>query len=357
MALKLIEGFDHLSSITLAAEKAWNFAAYTTNPNTGAVVAGRVAGNAVQFTAGTAVGFVTATTLTKTLPSTYTQFVVGFAHMFSANPISTSRDIAVCRSGTTLVFRVAVNLNGRIVILNSSGTVVATGTTVLTTGSWYYIECKVVINGASGSVAVQLNGASEIGVTTGNFGSSGVGDIQLYAPQSADDAFPAGSTVAWDDVYFLDTTATPNNTFLGDVHVETIYPASAGAHTQWTPNAGSNFSRVNEHTVAPYPDGDTTYNADSTVGDIDTYIYDVLSLSAGTVFAVQTNLVSRKTTALLRQIAPVLRSGAVDRVGNNVTLATSYIDGTQIYETDPSTSAAWTVGGVNATQFGAKVTT
>jgi hypothetical protein len=153
-----------------------------------------------------------------------------------------------------------------------------------------------------------------------------------------------------DDTYLLDTTGSaPQNTFLGPSRIVTPVPTGAGSHTQWTPTgAASNFQCVNE---AP-PDGDTTYVADSTPGDLDSYVFGQADGGA-TIFAVQTNLYARKDDANTRQIATLVRQGGVDFVGTTFTEAASYSDFTQIYNQDP-TGTNWTPAVFNADEFGVK---
>jgi hypothetical protein len=161
-------------------------------------------------------------------------------------------------------------------------------------------------------------------------------------------------------MYVIDPTAggAPTNTYLGDCHVETLMPNADGTHSDWTPLSGSvHFTEVNERTGV-YPDDDTTYVEASVVNNQDSYQYDDLSITAGTVYGVQTNLYARKVDTNLRQLKAITVSGGTTYVGSSLfTLANGYVDGTEIQETDPNTSAAWSVSGVNAAEFGAKVVT
>lgn len=354
MALKLIEGFDHFTGTgTTPAAKGWQL---SDSGDIGAVaiayVTGRITGNAVRITySGSASSH---PTFQKALPAAYTNLVLGFA--FNVNGLPNAGQtfvLATLQVGATQTCRVILNDAGHIRIDNSSGTTIATGTATVTSGAYHYVEVKLVINGGSGSVATQVNGAADIATTTGNFGSTGVDRLVFY-PNSKGNVSMSNLTQAFvDDVYLLDNSGGVNTTFLGDVHVETVEPSADGNYTQWTPNSGSDhYSRVNETAV----DADTSYVSDATVGHIDTYQYTDLVIASGTVFGVQTNLWSRKDDAVVRKIAPVFRIGGTDYVGSDVTLATSYVDGTQIYDKSPATSAAWTITEINGAEAGVKVT-
>ncbi len=258
-------------------------------------------------------------------------------------------DFLRMRAGSTNAFRVAMNASGKIIVLNAGGTTIATGTTTLLDNTWYYVEVKGFINGASGTCEVHLNGvAGEIASTTGNFGSTAI-DNRVFNEDNNINA-------DFDDFYLCDSTGSaPNNTFLGDIGIETAFPSADGAHTDWAPNTGTaHWSLVNESTGGTFPDGDTTYVSDSTVGHRDSYAFGDLPSLAGTVFGVKTLVYARKDDAGTRQIAAVSRPGTADRDGSTVTLTTSYVYYGEMRETNPDTGGTWTVSSVNGSEFGIK---
>jgi len=349
MTLVMQEGFDNVSTIALLGAKGWTSVTSSGGGGAGinSLIAGRISGQAIRV-ASTSGGPASAGSMTVSLPSAASAFVVGFAFRKSGN-VASAATVARLRASTTNTFNIALDTGGHLLIQNSSGTTIATGTTALNNNVWYYIEAKVVINGASGSVTVHLNGSSEIATTTGNFGSTGADSLQFLATLDI-------LNFDYDDLYVLTTGVAPNNDFLGDVTVETIYPTADGAHTDWTPDTGTaHFSRVNEHS-GTFPDDDTSFVQASTVGNRDSYTFNSLSVLSASVFAVRTNLYARKDDAGTRKIAAVVRRAGVDYDGADASLSTGYSFFTEIRETDPSTSAAWTVGGVNNAEFGVKVT-
>ena len=337
MALIDMEGGDHLTS-GLFTTKLW-----TNNPRS--VNAGRVRGESWELTN-------LSIAMTKTLPSTYSTVITGFGVQWHGmTPTAQETLLLLKTSAGATVMSLLTNVSGQLVVKNSGGTVIATGTTVLAPNTWYYVEVKLVV-GTSGTVEVHLNGVSgEIASTTGNFGTTNVGQVALNAPASSGGLW-------FDDWYLLDSSGGgPQNTFLGDVTVETLYPNGDGTHQQWTPSAaGAHFSKVNESS-GTYPDGDTTYVSDVTPGDIDSYTVGPLATLTGTVFGVVTNLYARKDDAAARTIAPVIREGGTDHVGTTTGgLTTSYLFYRQIYPLDPA-GAAWTIGSVNGAEYGVKEVT
>jgi len=330
-AVIFIEGFDHLQNTApLLTAKGWSaaFSSFT---------AGRFGGQAA---------IQAATAVTHALPSSYSTLILGFA--IQVNGFTAGTDIAFLRAGATQTMRFSFDATPHIQIRNSGGTVIATGTTTIVANAWYYVEIKVFVNAgtpASGTVEVHLNGVSEIASTAGNFGSTNLDTLAIQGV--------SGRVTTIDDIYICDTSGSaPNNTFLGDTRVLTLYPAADGAHADWTPDTGTaHFSRVNEHT-GTFPDGDTTYVADNVAGHQDTYDCDSIDGGA-TVFAVQTNLYARKDDAAVRQIAPVVRQAGTDYVGSTATLTSSFLFYSTLYDKDP-TSAAWTATNVNADEYGIK---
>lgn len=356
MTLKLTEGFDSVSTVTLLTADGWvvtQTATNTTAVGTLVMSTGRLGtGNCFVITTADSGSSNGQTYAQKSLPAAYTGFVVGFAFKPTNTPLADS-EILTFLAGSTHAVAIVFTTTNKLVAKNSGGTTVATTTSTFTNGSWYYVEFKVVIAGASGSVACDVNGSADFTATTGNFGSTGVDGIRLGW---SDAASVTGNSKAFsiDDLYVLDTSATPHNDFLGDIAIETIFPSAAGAHTQWTPDSGSNYARVNEHT-GTYPDGNTSFVSTQTTGNRDSYTFGDLTILSGTVYGVRTKAYARKDNSGTRTFAISTRPGTTDNDGTTQTLGTSFQFFSEIAETNPDTAAAWTVSQVNATEFGIKL--
>ncbi len=333
MAVVFVEGFDHSTSSSDWIQKGWTgMGSYTAGT-------GRLSGRCAICSGNTG-----ALTWTHALPTTYTTLICGMGVNF-ATAVATVSCFDL-RAGATRTVRVQTDASGHLQVLNSGGTVIATGTTVLTVNTFNYIELKAFVNTgtpASGTIELHLNGSVEIASTAANLGSTAMDTLALLRSGTS-------NQMNWDDIYICDTTGSaPNNTFLGDTRVQTVYPAADGAHLQWTPTGGgAHYTQVN----ANVPDDDTTYVSDLTPGDIDSYDCDNVD-GGSTVYAVQVNLWARKDDASTRQIAPVIRQASTDYVGTTVTLGTTYTYKSQLYDQDP-TAAAWTATNVNADEFGVK---
>jgi hypothetical protein len=75
----------------------------------------------------------------------------------------------------------------------------------------------------------------------------------------------------------------------------------------------------------------------------------------GTVKAVQATALARKDDAGSRSIALVARPGSTDRVGSTQAVSDGYAGYAQVWDTNPDTSAGWTVADLNSSQFGQRL--
>jgi hypothetical protein len=233
-----------------------------------------------------------------------------------------------------------------------NGTTIASGTTVLGNDQWFYIEISATISDTVGTVEVRLNGSPNPEVTftgdTKNAGTStNIDRVQVYGGNGV------GFRHWLSDLYICNSLGTINNTFLGDVAVRTLSPTGNGTDTMLTNSAATqvnNWSYVDEH---PY--SSTDYVGSSNPGDRDTYQMADLPGGVTTVYGVQLNALAAKNNASLGTAKMVLRSGGNIYYTSTKALSTSYTSTNDIYETDPATSAQWTVGGVNGIETGMEV--
>lgn len=359
MTLVCVEGFDHMSTTDLMFSKNWTWETVVGlwTPSFGT---GRINGKA--FVMQEPVSEQVYGRFTKTLPSTYSSFVSGFAFKVNHMPLLGlgSPIFAFTTSGAVNIVTVYVNSDGSVSLVGSSFNTLATsGIGLFTANAWHQFEVKIHVNGASGSVGVHLDGVEVIAPTTVNIGSTSVQYIGPYSISNS--TWPSGVIgvfLDYDDVWLADTAGGVVADFIGDAHVETLFPNADGTHSDWSPNSGIiHFNRVNEHS-GTYPDDDTSYVSSLTAGDEDSWAYDNLSIVSGTVFGLQTNLYARKEDSNLRQLKALTVSGGNTYEGSVVqTLASGYVDSTEISETDPFTTAQWDIAGVNAAEFGVKVET
>lgn len=233
----------------------------------------------------------------------------------------------------------------------NASSIIADGTTVIPSDAYFYVEMKATINN-SGTYEVRLNEIVEISGSADTQESSNAytNRIQIFGNSN--------SPLYIDDIYLLNDTnsgvsGAPNNDFLGDIGVDTLWPNGNGNSSQFTgqdSDSTDNYLNVDETT----PDDDTTYNESGTVGNKDTYAYQNMTFTSGDVFGVQIVPYARKTAAGARSMKSIARLSGVESDGPAKALSDTYLCYPDVREADPGGSQ-WTIANVNAAEFGAKV--
>jgi hypothetical protein len=99
--------------------------------------------------------------------------IVGFGFYKTGNPSVSAMDVFTAFNSTAsdYAFIVKLETSGRLGLYNTSGSSVATGSTVLSNSQWYFLEIRWE-NQASGAFDLHVSGVPEIS-TTGDFSMSG----------------------------------------------------------------------------------------------------------------------------------------------------------------------------------------
>jgi hypothetical protein len=227
-----------------------------------------------------------------------------------------------------------------------TGTLLATGTTVIPDVTWTQIQVRATVADTRGIVQVRLNGAGS------------------YEIDFTGDTKNAGTATAVDQVRFetvnpqhfvtdlaiLDTTGAVNNTWPGDVRVQTLIPSGNGTYSQGINSAGSSTNNYTYVDETPYNSAD--YVGITTDGDADSYAMSAVVPGTTTVKGLQVNLSAAKSDAGTKFVKRRIRSGGTDFDGSSVVLSTSYATISEILESNPATGTAWTASAVNAVEAG-----
>lgn len=341
MTIRFCESFDGLAVADLS--KKWTSAWASTSQLDISTTYGRNGTKGLKaFWAGS--GTSSATVLSQTLDNQSTWFTaLAFTTNNSLSGVSAL--IAYVDGGTTQLF-LRLNTDRTLSIVRNT-TVLATTSTVLTLAVTYHLEFRATFHGSTGSYDLWINGASAL---TG----TGVNTIVSANAYASVVGFGLGlnfdsPSFYYDDIVIAD--GTNSQARLGDCRVCWSAPDGAGATTQFTPSAGSNYQCVDDAT----PNGDTDYVASSNVGDTDTYTLGNLPASAAAVKAVQFVTSARKDDAGTRTFNPVYRAGGTNYDGAAQSLVDTYTYYWEIKEQNPATSVPWTVSDVNALEVGQKV--
>jgi hypothetical protein len=281
----------------------------------------------------------------KALPPAATYF---FGHSLYTSAIpGDTRSLCSFYDESTQQVNIVILADGRLRALRGNSTTLGTSTKAIASGQTNYIEYKITASDASGVVEVRVNGTNSgwlnlSSVDTNNGGSSLISNFYMGSDNS-------NSSWAWDidDLYICDSTGGTNNTFLGDIRVQAIYPTGAGNYTQWTPSTGANYAAVDDNPA----NDETDYNSSSTASQIDSFVFGDVTPTSGTVYAVCVNLMARKDDAGTRTLRALARLSGTDATGSSVNIGTSYVVYQSILETKPG-GGSWSISDVNNSEFG-----
>jgi hypothetical protein len=244
-----------------------------------------------------------------------------------------------------------VNADGTLSITRNGASVTGgTSTMSIRVGAYNFIEVKVVISTSVGASTceVQLNSNVVLTVTAGQ-------SLQSTANATANVVNLAGAYAGclFSDIYVCDGNGSTNNTFLNDCRVVALLPNGAGATTQFSvTGASTNWQAVSNNP----PLNDVAYVSSNTPSQLDLYTVQTLTVT-GTILGIQTVIDARKDDAGPRELAAEVRIGGTNYLGASVFLNTTYTMNSEIRETNPYTSVAWTTGDINTPlQIGVELT-
>lgn len=340
MTLLFCDSFDHYTTLS---DKGWS-----ANSTSIASTNGRFGTSYLQIPS-------SQNSAQRALPGSYGTLIVGGAWKMDSTSHTGGVGLIRLMEGTTIHLTLDLTTTSRLRIgrddLGSAP--LATGTTVLSSGVYYYIELKATIHDTTGSYTLRINGVNELTATNIDTRNGLTGVIDLVKLGGTGSGF-VGSTQYWDDFVILDTTGSaPTNDFLGDVRVQALLPNGNGNSSMLVGSDGNstdNYLLVDETTPSS-----ADYVESSTVNDKDTYAFGDLTPTSGTVYGVQVLPYAAKTDAGTRSIVSVARlSGGTEADSADKTLSTSYAYLPDIRETKPG-GGAWSISDVNSAEFGVKV--
>lgn len=326
MALLLIEGFD----------------TYATGGYTGKWLAqgGTISAIGRQGTNG--LTYITSTDMEKAVSNKKT-VIIGIAIKLSATK---SWTLVEFRDSATNQIGLYTDGSNQILVKVGFSTIKSTGYSI-PTNTWVYLEFKATIDNTTGSWELRINGVtkdSDSGIDTQATGNA-------YATSVMFRFSGLGSSTHYlDDIYIFDDEGSFCNDFVGDVHVEALFPEDVGYVTEWVgvPGAGDNYEEVDEID----PDDDSTFVATSGVGLEDSYIFEDLVTLSGSVFAVQINLWGKKDDVGSRTVVGITRPVSTTYSGIGESLGDTYQYTMYQFASNPETATYWTISEVNAAEFG-----
>lgn len=222
--------------------------------------------------------------------------------------------------------------------------------------AWHHFELKVVPNTSTGSFELRHNEVNVLSASGVNTAGSGSNQADVFAMR-----FDTTSTnVRFDDIGVWGGSGAAPTDFVGDSVVEGIQVTGAGASTQWTPSAGSNFDNVDDPgNATPDDAGAGGFNESDTVGQRDLYAFGDLTQIDGTILWVQLDTQLAMATTGSRNVLTKYRdpdTTVVDIDSKPVT-QTVYSSFRDVMSVNPNSLAAWDAADVNGGQFGVEIDT
>ena len=293
------------------------------------------------------------------IPNTQTIFV-GAAFNWSVMTGGRSGIVFEFLDITSKQLRVALNGDTGQLYVNDNGNNNILGVSVqnIKKDNWYYIEVKATAKNAlgAGDVEVRVNGETWITVSSGDTAISNeyINFVRIGGFFSGTGTY---FTALVDDFYFTDTIGSaPQNTFLGDLRVDTLRPDGNGTTSDFVgsdANSVDNYLLVDE---TPSHDGDTTYVESATVNEIDLYTIESMPSTPLTILGVQSCVIAKKDDAGVRTGNQIVRTGATNYEGDEFFPSNaSYSRFESRWEVNPNTAIAWIESDITSLEIGIKV--
>jgi hypothetical protein len=290
--------------------------------------------------------------LRKVLPASETTLGCGFRLWLDNLPLIEAQQplIFVARDGANAdICGVSVRTDGYLIARTGTGLTTATNGTVIgtssgpaiTAGAWQQVEIKMVLDAVAGSVEVRVDGVVKLNLTGVN---TGTGPMTQIAHTLA----AANSNWYMKDYFIWNTSGSINNTFFGNCFVHSMIPDGDVSGTWSLTGAANAYQAIDEVD----PDDDTTYISSAwpaataevvTVSDLPPEATRVIGLMS-LVRAIKTDGGDADLVASL-----VSTTNTVD--GATTPITTAYAYWADVFETDPDTSAAWSVAAANAVKL------
>ena len=226
----------------------------------------------------------------------------------------------------------------------SSTVICTTPSALITGGAWAHIAVEAKIHGSAGYVKIYVNSAEKASFT---------GQTSANGDLSVDEVAVGGYDCDIDDLIITDDVDIGDgvSAYLGDLIGERSLILLNGSTMTWTPNTGTAHAAVDDVT----PDGDATTIASNTVGQVALFTHGALTRIDSGIRCVQASSVAKKDTGGTRAITHRAHSGSTDTDGDDSYLGTSNQAHITPFTKDPDTSSQWTAAGVDAAEFGPKV--
>ena len=256
---------------------------------------------------------------------------VGFAFQYATKPATTDDEFAVVTSSTAGFF-LRLTSAGTIAVYQSSTLLVATGATVLSANTPYYIEWTQCCAGTTAGYTLRINGSTELtGTTSLSFGTLSYLTLGKSVNRH-------GNTVDfyYDDVY-IDSAGFRYSGSAPRVSLASV-AVGAGNYTAWSNGTGAkNYTQVNELPT----DGATSYVESLAQNGVSTFTISTFVAEVGSILAVKSMVALASASGSSVWNIMRTRSGTVDTDTAAGQVPATYGWKQQVLGTDPATTAPW----------------
>ncbi len=244
-------------------------------------------------------------------------------------------------SGGTAKANLRINSDGTIAGYTASTTLVATGTIILATGTWYRIELKLGTD-VGAVYEWKVDGTVDVS-TTATLIAAGSGAVILGKNTNRNN-----NSV---DYYFDDLLAS-DSAYPGAGQISAIAINGDGNYTNGTATGGpaNKYECVDE---LPH-NSDTDYVQTAANGNAGTYALVSAATAgvSGTVNCVKSHHIVKRDGGSNGSTKLRTRSASTDSDTSAVASTSAYATRAKLFDTDPATSLAWTTGGIDGLEVG-----
>jgi len=216
--------------------------------------------------------------------------------------------------------------------------------------SWHYMEVGAKIHDTAGWVELRQDGVTRMRFEgdTRNGGTDGLIDMVAFNQRTN------AGVHSIDDVYILNEQGSVNNSWLGDTRMYPLYPMGNGFYAM---HVGSDGNSVDNYLLVDEAGTPITtdYVGSANPGDIDTYLFQDLPVTLGTIRGVEIRVHAAKSDTGTKQFRIITRRLSTDSAGSDKVLAAIPLFQThhEIYELDPHAGpGAWSITNINGTEWG-----
>lgn len=247
------------------------------------------------------------------------------------------------------------NTVGGLYIVKGGTLLALSAPSIIVLNTWYHVEMKAVVDDASGSVTVKVNGVTVL--TFSGDTRNGETDALVYSVNFTSDNGAGDRQISIDDIFILNGAGSINNDMIGDCSVVTLYPSGNGNYSQWVGSDGNstdNYLLVDEAGVPNTSD----YVESGTATEKDSYVFTDLPGTVVSVKGVAVRAYASKSDVGAQLMRNFVRIGGTDypsAVDKGPSVTPTYLGFSDIFDQSPATATDWTPAEVNGAEFGVEV--